>query len=133
MNIKEFSKSHGFRLGSERRAIREAMVLDGRPKPDTEHIPGKRGWITDAGTALDAFVFTKCASSVIARASELGLTVAAHGDREIRLHFNPSDPAQAEFAISAIKGKRRRRLRVTPELLARLRATREARRMPVAA
>ena len=109
------------------------MLVDGRPKPDSDYVPGKRGWIAGAGTALDAFVFTKFDSSVIAKASKVGLTVAARGDREIGLHFNPSDPALAEFAIRAIKGKRKRRVRVTPEFLDRLRATREARRMPVLA
>lgn len=75
MNLKYFAKAHALRVVSERRAVKEAMLLGRSPKPDTEHIPGKRGWITDAGTAMAAFVFTKCASSVIARASELGLTV----------------------------------------------------------
>lgn len=133
MNVKDFAKAHGLRVVSKRRVAKEAMVVDGRPKPDCEHVSGKRGWITDAGTAMAAFVITKCAPSVIARASAMGLTVGARGDREIGLYFNPFDPAQAEFAIRAIKGKRKRRVRVTPELIARLRATREARRVPVLA
>jgi hypothetical protein len=133
MNVTSFAKAHGLRVVKERRAVKKAMLLDGRPKPDAEHVPGKHGWITDARTAMGAFVLTHSASSLIARANALGVTLAACGDREIGLYFNPTDPAQAEFAIRAIKGRRKRRVRVTPELLARLRATREARRMPVLA
>lgn len=129
----DFAKAYGLRVVSERQALKEALILDGWPRPDTEHIPGRRGWITNAGVSMSAFVFSKRASALMARAEALGMKRAACGDREIGLYFDPTDPAQADFAIRAIRAWRKRRVRVTPEFLARLKAAREARTVPLVA
>jgi hypothetical protein len=133
MNISGFAKAYRLRTIGDRKAIKAAMVPDGNPKPDSEHIPGKRGWITDAGTVLSAFIKTHRAADMVFKAQRIGMELAARGDTEIGLYFDPHDPAQADFAIRAIKAKRKRQTKVTPEVLTRLKRAREAQGMPVLA
>lgn len=51
MTIQRLGKQYALRIVSERVAAKRALILDGKPKPDTEHVPGARGWITEAGKA----------------------------------------------------------------------------------
>lgn len=117
---------------SERVAIKK-LVPDGRPKPDCEHIPGRRGWITEAGSAFDVFVKGHRIESIVVEAKDLGMEVAAKGDQELALYFDPENREQARFAIRLIKARRKAQRTVTPEMLANLQKARQARGMPVAA
>jgi hypothetical protein len=54
--VREFAERYKLRVVSERTALKTALHPDGNPHPDSEHIPGKRGWIIEAGSAFDVFV-----------------------------------------------------------------------------
>jgi hypothetical protein len=52
------------------------------------------------------------------------------GHHQLMLRFDPSDHEQTRFAIQTVKAYRKRSVVVTPEILAWLKAAREARTVP---
>lgn len=134
MNLTDFAECHGLRVINERRTIKTSQILDGRPKPDQENIPGKRGWIVGAeGGLLNLFVATRRVEAVLAEAKKLQIKIQGRGEAELWFWFDPANEQQADFAIRTIRARRRRCVKVTPELRERLAAIRQARRMPVPA
>src|SRR5262252_2413027 len=100
MTIAEFAKTYGLRIVSERVAVKRALVLDGNPKPDTEHIPGARGWITDAGKGrLRVFFKTRYPGSFISDGKGAGMAMECRGDTELAMFFDGTDERQASAAI----------------------------------
>jgi hypothetical protein len=79
---------------------------------------------------MKLFVRTNRVGDTLRQAAKLGMEPQGRGDYELMLWFDPSDPEQADFAIQTVKAYRKRSVVVTSEMLARLEAARESRRMP---
>ena len=79
---------------------------------------------------MKLFVQTRRVRDTLRRAVKLGTTPQGRGDHELMLWFDPSQREQANFAIQSVKAYRKRRVVVTPEMLARLEAALAARTMP---
>jgi hypothetical protein len=77
----------------ERTAIKRCQVLDGHPKPDVEHVPGRRGWIrADRGSFRVAVMGIKRhIGPVIAEMKGLGFEGVGRGDHEVMRHFDPAN------------------------------------------
>jgi hypothetical protein len=79
---------------------------------------------------MKLFVQTKRVGDTLRQAAELGMEPQGWGDHELMLRFDPSDLEQARFAIQTVKAYRKRKVVVTPEMLARLEAARAMRGIP---
>ena len=123
MNIETFASDYHLRL---KRPPRE---YEPGPHPDRPYIAGRRGWITESAGSIKLFVQTKRVGDTLQQAAKLGMEPQGRGDYELMLWFDPSDPEQTKFAIQTIKAYRKRRVALTPELLARLEAARASRTM----
>lgn len=124
MNIENFASDHHLRLK------RPPKEYEPGPHPDYPYIPGRRGWITESAGRMKLFVQTRRVGDTLRQAAKLGIQPQGRGDHELMLWFDPSDPEQAKFALQTVKAYRKRSVVVTPEMLARLEATRAMRRMP---
>ena len=123
MDIETLASNHRLRLK------RPSKEYEPGPHPDRPYIPGRRGWITDGTGSMKLFVKTKRVGETLRQAAKLRMEPQGRGDNELMLWFDPSDPEQTKFAVQTIKAYRKRRVALTPELLARLEAARASRTM----
>ena len=105
MTLEEFAQTHGLKVVGEMKSAKQSLSLDGRPKPDVEHIPAKKGWITTDKVFLTgqrvAFWLTACS---------LGMMPQGRGDRELMLRFDMNNPEQAAWAIKTVRARHKRRV-----------------------
>jgi hypothetical protein len=124
MNIETFASDHHLRLK------RPLKGCEPGPHPDRPYVPGRRGWITGSTGSMKFFVQTKRVGDTLQQAERLGMEPQGRGDHELMLRFDPSDHEQARFALQTVKAYRKRSVVVSPAMLVRLEAAREARLMP---
>ena len=125
MTIQRFAEVYRLKLKPAPRAYKPG------PQPDRSHVPGARGWITEApGGLLKVFIATHRVQNVLTEARQLGMVNQGRGDSELVLWLDPERRAQVDFATRTIRARKRRIVVVTPELRERLARIRKAPSVP---
>ena len=107
MDLQAFAEIYTLRLISDRKALVEvAAAPDGKPRPDSGHIPGRKGWITEG----KVFLAGHRIAYWLAEALRLGMTPQGRGDHELILHFDPADADQAAWVIETVGAKKKRQV-----------------------
>jgi hypothetical protein len=122
MDLQGFGQRHRLKIIGELKAAKHCQLLDGKAKPDVEHVPGRRGWIrADKGSFRVAVMGMKAINPVIAELKRLGFEGCGRGDREVMRFFDPANEAQAAFAIKVIGARKRRQVHLSETQRQRLR------------
>jgi hypothetical protein len=106
MDLQAFAAIYRLRLASDRKALKVALAPDRKPRPDSGHIPGRKGWITEGKVFLAGHRITHW----VAEAFRLGMTPQGRGDLELMLHFDPTDADQAAWVIKTVEARRKRQV-----------------------
>jgi hypothetical protein len=110
-DLKEFAQRYRLKLVSELKAAKLAQRLDGQPKCDVEHIPGRRGWIRADRRLFHVFVRVgRNLGPILTEMKALGFEGSGRGDVEVFRLFDPANEAQAAYAIRLIGARRRRQV-----------------------
>jgi hypothetical protein len=104
MDLQAFAAIYKLRLFSDKKALKPSLTPDGTPRPDSEHIPGRKGWITTG----KVFLFGHRITHWLVEARRLGMTPQGRGDLELALYFDPTDSEQAAWVIKTV-GERKKR------------------------
>jgi hypothetical protein len=106
MTLEAFAAIYRLRLASDRKALKVALAPDGKPRPDSGHIPGRKGWITEG----KVFLAGRRIALWLAEALRLGMTPQGRGDHELVLHFDPTDSDQAAWVIKTVGARKKRQV-----------------------
>jgi hypothetical protein len=106
MDLRAFAAIYRLRLASDRKALKVALAPDSEPHPDSEHIPGRKGWITEGKVFLAGHRITHW----LAEALRLGMRPQGRGDHELILHFDPVDADQAAWVIETVGARKKRQV-----------------------
>jgi hypothetical protein len=111
MDLTEFAKRYQLKVVGEKKAGKLAEWLDGQPKCDVEHIPGRRGWIRADRRLFHVFVrVCRNLGPILAEMKALGFEGAGRGDTEVFRMFDPANERQAAYAIKIIRARKRRQV-----------------------
>jgi hypothetical protein len=111
LSLARFAAGYSLKVVPALTAAKRSQVLNGKPKCDVEHIPGKRGWIrSDRGCLRVAVMGMKVINRVIDEMKRLGFEGCGRSNHEVMRCFDPENEAQTRYAVRVIQARHRRRL-----------------------